>query len=184
MEFKTLKNQEGLTLKIVYHENPESPRSWDNLGKMICFHSRYGLGDEHGYDKDDYNSFEELEKAIKKDYEIVLPLYLYDHSGITISTKPFSCGWDSGMVGFIVIDKKKILSEFGGKILTKKLKDKVIKILESEVKEYDQYLTGEVFGFEIEDSNGNRVDSCFGFFGDNFKENGLADHVGNFETFA
>jgi hypothetical protein len=32
---------------------------------------------------------------------VVLPLYLYDHSGLTISTSPFSCRWDSGQVGYI-----------------------------------------------------------------------------------
>ena len=32
---------------------------------------------------------------------VILPLYLYDHSGITMNTCGFSCPWDSGQVGWI-----------------------------------------------------------------------------------
>ena len=27
----------------------DDPRSWDNIGTMVCFHSRYNLGDKHYY---------------------------------------------------------------------------------------------------------------------------------------
>ncbi len=37
----------------------------------------------------------EEEKAI-----FITSLYLYDHSGITVSTWPVSCQWDSGQAGF------------------------------------------------------------------------------------
>ena len=42
---------------------------------------------------------------------IILPLYLYDHSGISMKTTPFSCQWDSGQVGWIYVEKKKCLQE-------------------------------------------------------------------------
>lgn len=32
---------------------------------------------------------------------LLMPLYLYDHSGITISTSEFCDPWDSGQIGFI-----------------------------------------------------------------------------------
>ena len=32
---------------------------------------------------------------------VFLPLYLFDHSGITMNTSGFSCPWDSGQVGWI-----------------------------------------------------------------------------------
>lgn len=86
-------------IEIFYDEFGDSPRNWDNLGTMICFHNRYTLGDKHDYDTDDYNGWGEMEKAIIKDNDvaIILPLYLYDHSGITIATSPFGCRWDSGV---------------------------------------------------------------------------------------
>jgi len=44
---------------------------------------------------------------------VILPLYLYDHSGITMSTSVFSCPWDSGQVGWIYASKQKFIDETG-----------------------------------------------------------------------
>ena len=92
-------------VKIFVDEDPTNPRTeWDNLGKMVCFHKRYNLSDEpREYDQKNYGNWDELEQAIIKDHGpcVVLPVYMLNHSGITISTNPFSCPWDSGQVGFI-----------------------------------------------------------------------------------
>jgi hypothetical protein len=168
------------TLKVVQDSNGDSPREWDNLGTMVCFHNRYDLGDKHSYDADDYSGWEEMEKAIRKEEgrgTIVLPLYLYDHSGVTMRTSPFNCRWDSGQVGFILTNRKTILSEFGGKIVTKKLREKVSRILEGEVETYTQYLEGEIYGFQIVDEEGEIVDSCYGFYGTDFATNGMLDYI-------
>lgn len=121
-------------------------------------------------------------KAIIQHY-IMLPLYLYDHSGITISTGPFSCPWDSGQIGYIYVAIKDVLKEFNRKIMSKKLRQKVIDILESEVKVYDQYLTGEIYGYTIEPTDKNKEincdDSCWGFFGYDHKESGLLEMAKN-----
>lgn len=103
-------------------------------------------------------------RAVEKRH-VILPLYLYDHSGITMSCSPFSCRWDSGQVGWIYMDRATILKEFGGKRLTRKRREQAEKLLRSEVAEYDQYLTGDVWGYVIEDTNGDEVDSCWGFYG-------------------
>jgi hypothetical protein len=102
------------TLKIEQDELRDSPRTWDNLGNMVCFHKRYNLGDSHDYDIDSHESWDELEKALNREHDIavILPLYLYDHSGITMNTVGFSCGWDSGQVGFIYVTKEKLRKEF------------------------------------------------------------------------
>ncbi len=162
-------------IEIFPDNNPDNPREWDNLGTMICFHTRYHLGDKHGYDHKDYSGWEELEKTIVEDNNVgvILPLYLYDHSGITISTTPFSCPWDSGKIGFICVSKEKILEEFGGKIVTKKLKEGVEKILKAEVLTYDQYLRGDIYRYKISKvttcDQGNEhkeeIDSSWGFYG-------------------
>ena len=40
------------TLFVVDDDMPLNPRTdYDNLGKMVCWHSRYNLGDEHDYDE-------------------------------------------------------------------------------------------------------------------------------------
>ena len=85
--------------------------------------------------------------AIEKHY-VMLPLYLYDHGGLSISTGAFSCPWDSGLVGWIYADRDTMLREWGGssKRLTKQIKDKARKCLVGEVENYDQYLRGDVYG--------------------------------------
>lgn len=166
-------------LKLVHNSNADSPRNWDNLGTMICFHNRYDLGDKHNYNSDDYSGWEEMKKAIikKENPAVILPLYMYDHSGISISTSPFSCRWDSGQIGFVLVSKKQALEEFGGKIISAKLKQKLERILKGEVETYTQYVNGDVYGFQIVDEDDNHIDSCYGFYGSDHKESGMLDHI-------
>jgi len=72
----------------------------------------------------------------------ILPLYLYDHSGITMSTTSFSCGWDSGQVGYIYLTKEKWDKEVDRDFV----QEECAKYLTAEVETYDQYLTGQVYG--------------------------------------
>lgn len=154
-------------LRIFHDDCPDSPREWDNIGTMVCFHNRYKLGDNTDYRKEDYNSWGELKQGIIENEGecVILPLYLYDHSGITISTSPFSCPWDSGQIGFIFVSKHKIKEEGIDE-------DRVTDILKGEVETYDQYLTGDVYLYEIYRLrtcdlgciHEELVDSCGGFF--------------------
>jgi hypothetical protein len=177
-------------VEVIQDESPSSPREDDNLGTMVCFHGRYDLGDKHNYKSGDYNGWDEMEKSIIKNENVgvILPLYLYDHSGITISTSPFSCNWDSGKIGFIFISKEKMLKEYGGKIVTQTLKDKVEGYLKSEIEIYDQYLTGDVYGYRVSEvktcSEGHEheeeLDSCWGYYG---QENCMLEGVGIVEYY-
>jgi hypothetical protein len=106
----------------------------------------------------------------------ILPVFMYDHSGITISTGPFSCPWDSGQVGIIYVTKETCEKQ------QIKFED-AENILKGEIKVLDQYLTGDVWGYTIystedeefanqivthEDDlpdDRNHEDSCCGFFG-------------------
>lgn len=123
-----------------------------------------------------------IQKTIDKHY-IILPLYLYDHSGITISTSPFSCPWDSGQVGIIYISIKDVLKEFSRKKMSKQLRKKAIDLMMAEVKTYDQYLTGEVYGYMIEPTDRNKSiecdDSCWGFYGYDHEKSGLMEYSKN-----
>lgn len=159
------------------------PREWDNLGVMVCFNNRYRLGDDHGYSASDYETWDDIKQMLIKDEGAVaiLPLYLIDHSGLSISTKPFGCSWDSGRVGFIYTNKEK-MKEMG---CEKATVDKLEKWLEGEVEAYDTYLRGDVWGFRLLETgvcnmghtHENELDSCWGFYGDNIFENGMIDHI-------
>ena len=142
----------------------ESPRDIsEHLGTMVCSHRRYNLGDEQAKNCEHYSSWEEWFKHEIGNDVIALPLYLYDHSGITISTTPFSCRWDSGQLGYIYVDKEKVRKEFNVKRISPKLKNQVLEILVSEVKEYDYYIRGEVYYYQIDNDD---KDSCFGYYGE------------------
>lgn len=151
----------GYVINIEPDDFRESPRKWDNLGTMVCFNRRYNLGDKH-----DFDSVDELEDYIDRDDIISLPLYLYDHSGITMSICSFSCPWDSGQVGYIFVDKETVRKEYNWKNVTKDRQQRIEEYLEDEVNTYDMYLTDEVFCYTIEDQHNDNVDSCCGYYGE------------------
>lgn len=182
----------GYKIKIYLDENPSDPRDWEPLGNMVCFHSKYKLGDKHNFkymedfkldlakkinvdirrkieywqdlDKDCWVE-NLIEKALKD--ALILPLYLYDHSGITMNTTGFSCKWDSGQVGWIYVTKDDIRKEFEIKNVTKKYWEKAKQILIYEVSIYDNYICGDVYGYVVLDpeDESESLDSCWGYFG-------------------
>lgn len=188
------------TAVILQDTSPDNPRDsyyQENLGNMVCWHSRYNLGDKHNwddpidfaqdlalvntswsellqyikdghtknlrlvpegeryqlqsrgiYDKDkwadmdgfwfpaDFSDSAAISKhlweeeqgeitdvlqemytseliGLCKDKVAILPLYLYDHSGLAMSTNDFGDRWDSGCVGFIYMDKNTAMKELG-----------------------------------------------------------------------
>lgn len=167
----------GYQIQISPDENPESPREWDNITTMICFHKRYNLGDSHEIKHQDYSSWKEMEQAIIKQYNpvIIKPLYLLDHSGITISTHDFNDRWDSGQIGFVLVSRKDALECFGVKRISTAIKKKAEQLLEGEVVTYDQYLRGDVYGYRVKDSEGEEIDSCWGYYGYDHDKSGLLE---------
>lgn len=208
-------------IEIFFDDDSENPReTFDNFGTMICFHSRYNLGDKHNYTdpldfkKDlacgidnvedriyhweegngwsylinkykDSTAIEEcdtkideiINKAIEDNY-IILPLYLYDHSGITMNVSGFSCQWDSGQVGYIYISKEDARKELKYKLITKNRIEKIKERLTKEVEIYDEYLRGDVYFYKITKENeDDDIGGCSGFYGYNFEENGLLEYA-------
>lgn len=167
----------GLTVRIIRDDDADNPRKeYDHCGTMVCWHSRYELGDEqpdyppseffmrlmqerewdvHGKSPPDDLPDEHVQRYINKHF-YVLPLYLYDHSGLSMSTGSFSDPWDSGQVGWIYLSEDKARAEC--------IPDPLA-LLRSEVAAYDQYLTGDVWGYEVSDDTGIVLDSCWGYYG-------------------
>lgn len=165
---------------IKFDNDLENPRTaWEHNNQCIFFHRNYDFGDKHNIDADDYEDFDAMEKALYKEHGalVVLPVYMYDHSGITIKTSPFGCNWDSGKLGFIVAYKEEIRKSYGVKRISAKLKERVTELLESEIKVLDQYLRGDIFSFLLLDSDNEIIDSCSGFYGDE-ADNGIFDNLG------
>jgi len=153
-------------LVIDIDEHPEDPRSWDNIGTMLCCNRNYRLGDCNSNEETEKQLAEICRKYGKSDEEIDemtfgeeirfilnqdnicgLPLWLYDHSGISISTGVVG-SWDSSFVGLIFVEKDFYLAQTCLKD-EENWKEAAKKTLEGEIKTYDDYLTGEVFSYTL-----------------------------------
>lgn len=154
----------GVALRIVSDDYPDDPRaSWDHFGKMVCWHRRYTLGDAHNWP--DPGAFEADMKGARM---IRLPLFLYDHSGLTMNTGGFSCPWDSGQVGWIYATREAVLAEYRVKRLTKAVREAALELFRAEVSEYDSFLRGDVWTVRVEDRDGDLLDACGGFIGGDY----------------
>lgn len=193
----------GYSIGIYQDIDPLNPREFDSLGTMACFHTGYSLGDEETPDyysdwlADMADSIEDLPATIEdmvvngapvqelgkvllpliRKHFFILPLFLYDHSGLWMSTSnrswPFNCPWDSGQVGWIYVSRKRVREQYGIKRISKKLQDKVLDRLVGEVRTYSQYLSGDIYGYIVWDDDGEEVDSCWGYYGSDIHSNGL-----------
>lgn len=163
----------GLKCEIHYEEDQsgESPRDWENVGTMVCWHPDYYLGDyqipnpdgrgaiKDRFHRDDFKSIEALGRylSLVEKAACVLPLSLYEHSGISIfvgRSNPWDAqGWDTTTVGFIYAKA------------TDEVED-LEKTLRSEVAIYDSYLRGEVYYWCVKDKDDEVLDSCGGYVGD------------------
>lgn len=150
----------GFTAEVVYDPDPTNPcKEWDQLGTVaLDKRSRYDFGNER-------LDSARLQVIGTSDDYIKLPIYIYDHSGITINTTGFSCPWDSGCVGLIYVHKDKLRKEYDTTRITPKLRERVLTTLRAEIESLDQYLTGQVYGWRVLDPEGNDLESCYGYFG-------------------
>lgn len=113
-------------IKLVHDHDAESPREWDNLGLMVCAHRRYRLGDENGAAKAleviykhlsdkqlgqidfDANHIPDVERALEMTGQaIMLPLYLYDHCGITMKTTLSAVNGTVARLALFLFQKRK-----------------------------------------------------------------------------
>ena len=94
----------------------------------------------------------------------VFPVYAYIHSGVALSlgknSYPFNDSFDTSMRGFALVKKD---SEYTP---TSEAAQKVAQAL---VTEWNDYLSGNVWVYQVA-RNGEIVDSCAGFYGDEGKE--------------
>lgn len=118
---------------------------------------------------------ETMRRAIEKEV-ILLNVFMYDHGNVAFSTADFGDRWDSGQVGVIYVTKEKIRHEYGRRITARTIR-RVTKCLEGEIEVYSSWASGDVYGFVVEDKDGEDEDSCWGFFGSNPLTNGIADYL-------
>ena len=189
-------------LTIDIDECAESPREWDNVATIVSRRGDWDISDE-GWRMSAEEFAEFLHKKLDKkcpeikgltdidhivncesakNYIVCKPIYMYDHSGQTISLSPFGCPWDSGCRGYIFVFKDKILNDFE-RATEDNWRDIADEIIQSEIDIYDYYIQGKVYGYCLEEGHTiehkdlvtgaiwtsteyETVDSCCGFYGD------------------
>ena len=158
---------------------------YDLKGIRECFsstflanHGRYYLGDKENPEAGNHGSYEADFIAYLKEYEdlklsdvIYLPVYMYEHSGVTISTTPFSCSWDSGQLGYIFEKKETIRKNHNVSRISKKLKEQIEDDLRNEISIYSEYAEGNIFSIDVVSENEE----------DDYGEDGLSFIVGEEE---
>lgn len=153
-------------IRIVVDEYAEDPWTLhDHVTEIMHWHVRYQFPGEWLGESDEV--VEEV-RDIVEGGGVAFPLFMLDHSGVSISVEPYGCPWDSGQFGFAVIRGYLVTREFNGD------KELAKKCIRGEIEEYDAYMKGEVYGYQyyrIEKceccGNTEEVDedSCWGFYG-------------------
>jgi len=156
---------EYLTVKIVNDESPSNPRD-DHSGSLFFgWHKRYLCGDDptkHGMPNAHHlrevfpDGWDEIRAHIEEHFKprCILPVFMYDHGGVAYSTGSFGCSWDSGQIGFIFTH---------GPDDDWEDPEAALKAL---VEEYSEWASGNVWGYVVENSEGDVESSCWGFIGD------------------
>jgi hypothetical protein len=141
---------ENYRITIDYEENPLNPREYmDNLGIMFCKHRKYSIGDKNPFT--DFDSWKELEEMIINEYKpiFISPLYLMDHSQVSLSMDTLNDLWDFGQIGYVFVTKETM--ENVGLIDKGSIEDSLSKELDI----YTNYLNGYVYEYKIE-----KIEKC------------------------
>jgi hypothetical protein len=156
----------GLKVRIRSEEEPWNPREWDNVGTMIVRHPRYIFGDRDFYSDEAeamHRGWDFFRRYMRltQGATVVLPLSIYDHSGVSMWVgTPYTDSyrsWDSSFVGAIVAFKEDI-EKMGTP------EDRVEEVLRAEVKDYNAYLTGDIYEVSIYKGK-KRIETIGGFIG-------------------
>lgn len=172
----------GRTIRIYADPDPWNPRTdGDNLTHLACWHRRADLGDE----TISHMTAKEIIKRARNSGDrvlAILPLWLYDHSGMTMRAGsnrpgyPFTCQWDAGQVGwgYVLQSQAEKMGCVGPRFdqLTPGVMTEVgtwdkaalEDAIRGDVSTYDDYLTGSVYGFVIEGLDGDEIDSLWGIY--------------------
>jgi len=159
----TLKDEtyKSHTLRIESDDDAQSPSEWDNTDAFLCgWHSDFHVPPPGMKDSRDTQAWLDAFRATHWIY----PIEAYIHSGVCLALQ--SEGnfpgrqWDvSGNCGAVFLAKEHWKTRDSKKARAAAL---------ATVEEWNQYLSGDVWGYVVE--HGDWEDSCWGFYGDEYCE--------------
>ncbi len=170
----------GCSIEKHYDQDAESPREgmrWC-LGRIVAWHRRYHLSDDKkngdfAVQRGDWPTFREpndfkeyvADEAIAARL-LVLPVFMFDHGSVALSTGSFNDRWDSGQVGWIYTTHDAIKTAYDVTEVTPEIIEKAREALVGEIETYGAYVNGETYGFIAKDESGKEIDSRWGYIGD------------------
>ena len=177
-----------LTLTIYADEDPGNPRTeWDNLGTMILCGSYAWQGDKHGWGEKGWDEWGREASLPKRIEESAGPILFLPIHGRCPSRGGMFAGapgdWDPDTCdGMIYVSLADVRREYSCKRVSAKVRGQALSVLRGEVETQDQYLTGEVFGYVLEDPQGEHVDSCWGYYGIDYARQEARDTAAWYST--
>lgn len=152
-----IKINDRITAVLEYDELCQGPEEFGMLGKIYYLNkSRYRLGTVPVSSE----KMDEISLKIQQGELFGLPVYAYVHSGVALATTPFSCGFDSGLSGFIACSHEDVANWYGAEMP----KDEIIEVLRNEVEEFSKFLAGDVYVVKIL-VDGEEKDVVGGYYG-------------------
>lgn len=149
----------GLQIKITQDPDAQSPSDWESDDCFIVANHRQFYVPPPGQKRCPSDPDEVL--SMFKDTHHVFNLEAYIHSGVRLALSGEGNfpdrQWDVSQLGFVFASKKEW-----------RLRKSARKAAESIIETWNQYLSGDVWGFDVTDEDGNSLDSCCGFYGLNY----------------
>ena len=166
LELDTIyKDNNGRFFKLFYDEYSESPRLDDNVATVLTWERDYDSPDEnndtfeefaekHGVDVSKGCNLDSVMDAMREEGYYVVPVYALHHSVSHYSTYDFHDPWDSGVVGIAFCKKQKGLPD----------NDEYLRsIIDDEIKVYDAWVNGEVYGIDLLGQDETVLDTSAGY---------------------
>lgn len=149
LELNTIyKDIHGQFFKLFYDDNTDSPRNDTNVATILTWERNYSSPDEnnntleefakkHGVDVSKEWDLDSIMEAMRKERYYVVPVYALHHGVSHYSIDDFNDQWDSGVVGVAFCKKQEELPD----------NDEYLRmIIDREVKMYDAWVNGEIYG--------------------------------------
>lgn len=145
-------------IEIWQDEMAESPDTWENADVFLVYQHRHFTVERKGfYPRDIFDHTNESGRNFFNGYH-VFQVNAYIHGEVTLSLGkqyPFDCKWDVSTTGFALVKRQKGWSW---------TREKARKIAEELLKEWNQYFSGDVYGYDTE------FGGCWGFYGEKGKK--------------
>lgn len=214
MEAVETYEHKGVEVKIFPDHDCMSPRDCDGkIGEMFAYYRGYELGDtqlpsdglpeiecancegegwvKNGAECERCDGLGRVEPTVKEwlaseEAIAAVPLFVYEHSGITMRTGELVWladadiersntesrnrfmgdpdGWDTSFVGFVVVRDAHIEEAMGEGWRGHRTPEWVAEAVNGEVEEYARYLEGDCYGYVVAEDTPFH-DSCWGFIG-------------------